>query len=77
MGIHILVLIAIWRWTVSFTPRPLYPRKGVRSYSLNKRLDGPQNRCEEAKRIKILPLPGLEMEGFAVQPVASRYPGSS
>jgi len=32
-----------WRWVVSFTPRPLYPRRKIPRYSYNTRLRGPQS----------------------------------
>jgi hypothetical protein len=35
---HYEVLLHSWRWVVTFTPRPLYPR-----YILDRRLGGPQN----------------------------------
>jgi len=33
-----------WRWVVSFTPRPLYPRGKIPCYPFNRRLGGPQSR---------------------------------
>jgi hypothetical protein len=47
---HFLDLGTSWRWVVSFTPRPLYPRGKSLWYRLDRRLGGPQNQsvwCEE------------------------------
>jgi len=33
-----------WRWTVSFTPRPLYPQRKSSRYPLDRRLAGPESR---------------------------------
>jgi hypothetical protein len=38
-----------WRWVVSFTPRPLYPR-----YPLDRRLGGPQSQSGRSGEEKIL-----------------------
>jgi hypothetical protein len=35
-----------WRWVVSFTPRPLYPRVKSPQYTLDRRLGGHQNLSE-------------------------------
>jgi hypothetical protein len=35
-----------WRWTISFTPQPLYPRGKSRRYPLDRGLGGPQSRSE-------------------------------
>jgi hypothetical protein len=40
----ILDLGTIWRWMVSFTPRPLYPRRKSPWYSLNRRVGVPRIR---------------------------------
>jgi hypothetical protein len=40
----ILDLGTRWRWVVSFTPRPLYPKKKSPWYPLDRRLGGPQSR---------------------------------
>jgi hypothetical protein len=42
----ILDLGTRWRWVVSFTRRPLYPRGKSPRYSLDRRLGGPQSRSE-------------------------------
>jgi hypothetical protein len=41
---RILNLGTRWRWVVSFTLRPLYPRSKSLRYPLDGRLDGPQSR---------------------------------
>jgi hypothetical protein len=43
-----------WRWVVSFTPLPLYPREKSPQYPLHRRLDGPQSRSEWHGQVKIL-----------------------
>jgi hypothetical protein len=53
---HFLDLGISWRWVVSFTPRPIYPRGKSPRYPLNKRLCGPQSRSGK----NIFPLPGIE-----------------
>jgi hypothetical protein len=54
---------------VSFTPRPLYPR---RKYLLDRKLGGPQSRSTRSeRREKFTAPPGIETP--IVQPVASRY----
>jgi hypothetical protein len=50
-----------WRWVVSFTPRPLYPRGKSPWYPLGRRLDGSQNRSGWRGKRKFLTLPGLEL----------------
>jgi hypothetical protein len=66
---HFLDLGTSWRWVVSFTALPLYPR-----YPFYRRLDGPQSRSGRYGEVKIFyptgtrtPTPSI------VQPVASRY----
>jgi hypothetical protein len=41
---RIIDLGTSWRWVVSFTPQPLYPRGRNCRYPLDRRLGGPQNR---------------------------------
>jgi hypothetical protein len=43
-----------WRWGVSFTPRPLYPRRKSPRYPLDRRLGGPQSRSGRRGEDKIL-----------------------
>jgi hypothetical protein len=47
-----------WRWVVSFTPLPLYPRGKSPRYPLDRRLGGPQSRSERFGEEKILDLTG-------------------
>jgi hypothetical protein len=64
----ILNLGTRWRWMVSFTPRPLYPREKSPWYPLDRRLGGPKGRFGRGGENKnSLPLPGI------VQPVASHF----
>jgi hypothetical protein len=51
----ILDLNTGWRWVVSFTSLPLYPR-----VPLDKRMGGPQRRCGRCGEEKNLGLPGIE-----------------
>jgi hypothetical protein len=68
---HILVLGTRWRWMVSFTPRPLYPRRKSPWYPSDRRIGGAQNRSGRGGEEKnSQPLPGLEPP--IVQPVAQR-----
>jgi hypothetical protein len=50
-----------WRWVVSFTPRPLYPRGKSPRYPLDRRLGGPQGRSRRLEKRIFLTLPGLEL----------------
>jgi hypothetical protein len=49
----ILDLGTRWRWVVSFTPRPLYPREKSLRYQLDKRLCGLQSLSERGEEEKI------------------------
>jgi hypothetical protein len=58
---HILDLGTVWRWVVSFTPRPLYPQEKIPWYPLDRRLGGLQSRSglgDEEKNTQ--PSPGIE-----------------
>jgi hypothetical protein len=60
-----------WMWAVSFTPRPLYPRRNCARYPLDMRVGGPKSqsrRCGEEKNLSPtwIGTPG-------VQPVARRW----
>jgi hypothetical protein len=62
----ILDLGTRWRWVVSLTPRPLYPR-----YPLDRRLGGPQSRSGRSGEEKnLLPLPEIEPRLSSPVPVA-------
>jgi len=61
-----------WRWVVSFTPRPLYPRGKSPWYPLDRRICGPQSRSgRDGEEKNSQPLPGLKSP--IIQPVAQRY----
>jgi hypothetical protein len=51
---HFLDLGTKWRWVVSFTPWPHYPRGKISRYPLDRRLDGPQSRSGRRGEEKIL-----------------------
>jgi hypothetical protein len=55
---HFLDLGTSWRWVVSLTPRPLYPRGKNHRYPLDKRLGGTQCQSERHGDVKILTLTG-------------------
>jgi hypothetical protein len=55
-----------WRWVVSITPRPIYPRGSSPQYSLDRRLGEP-------REDRILPLRGLELRSLDRPAIASRY----
>jgi hypothetical protein len=54
---------------VSFTPRPLYPRRKGTRYPLYRRLGGPQSRSGQHGKEKILDPTGTDPS--VVQPIAS------
>jgi hypothetical protein len=49
-----------WRWVVSFTSLPLYPRGYRPRYPLDRRLGGPQSQSGLCGEEKNLTLPGIE-----------------
>jgi hypothetical protein len=51
---HFLHLCTSWKWVVSFTPRPLYPRGKSPQYPLDVRLCGPQSQSGRRGEEKIL-----------------------
>jgi hypothetical protein len=61
-----------WRWVVSFTPRPLYPRGKCPRYSLDSRLSEPQNRFLPRGE-NSWPYQDANSNPSVVQLVASRY----
>jgi hypothetical protein len=72
---HFLDLDSSWRWVVSFTTQPLYPRGESPRYPLDRRLGGPQNRSGRRREEKILVLTETRTPtSTVVQP--ERYPGS-
>jgi hypothetical protein len=67
----ILDLCTRWRWLLSFTPRPFYPRGKNDLYPLDRRLTGPESlsgRCEKEKNF--VPTGNRTP---VVQPVTRRY----
>jgi hypothetical protein len=54
---RILKLGTLWRWMVSFTPRPLYPQRNCTWYPLDRRLGGPQSRSGRGGEEKKIPAP--------------------
>jgi hypothetical protein len=56
VALRILNLGTKWRWVISFTPRPLYPRGTIHRYPLHRRLNVPQCRLDEVAKRKI-PVP--------------------
>jgi hypothetical protein len=74
---HFLDLGTSWRWVVSFTPLPVYPRGKSPRYPL-----GPRTGLNDIERRKFLTLPGLQLRSLR-RPARSqslyllRYPGST
>jgi hypothetical protein len=64
---HFFDLGTSWRWVVSFTPLPLYPR-----YPLDKKLGGPQSQSGRRGE-NSCPHRDSNSDPVVVQPVASRY----
>jgi hypothetical protein len=55
----ILCLSSRWRWVISFTPQPLYPRGESSRYPLDRRLGRPQSRSGRRGEEKHFALPGI------------------
>jgi hypothetical protein len=78
---HFLDLGTSWRWVVTFTSRPLYPRGKNPLYPLDTRLGGPQSRSGRRGEEKILDPAGTRIRPFG-RPACSQsldrlsYPGS-
>jgi hypothetical protein len=70
---HFLDLGTSWRWVVSLTPQPLYPRGKSPRYPLDRRLGGPQSQSGKFEEEKILDPTGTRTPSPVVQPIASRY----
>jgi hypothetical protein len=68
---RILGLGNSWRWVVSFTPRPLYPRGKNPRYPVKRKLGVPQSRSERCREEENLALAGNWTR--AVQPLTSLY----
>jgi hypothetical protein len=62
LQIHIFLTSALagGEWSVSFTPRSLYPRGKSPRYPLDRRLDGPQYWSGRRREEKILDPTGAE-----------------
>jgi hypothetical protein len=72
IALRILDFRTRWRWVVSFTLGPLYPKGKSPLYPLDRRLGGHQSRPERGGEKKnSRHLPGLEPP--ILQPVAQRY----
>jgi hypothetical protein len=54
---HCLDLGTSWRWVVSFTPLPLYPRGKSPQYPLDRRLGGPQSQSGRLGELRPLGRP--------------------
>jgi hypothetical protein len=70
---YFLDLGTSWRWVVSFTPRPLYPRGKSPRYPLDRRLGGPESVWTTWRRENSWPNRDSNSYSSVVQPVASRY----
>jgi hypothetical protein len=70
-----------WRWVVSFTPQPLYPREKAPSTHWIGGWVGPRAGLDNVEKTKFLTLPGLELRPLG-HPARSqslywlRYPSS-
>jgi hypothetical protein len=77
---YFLDLDTSWKWVVSFTPWPLYPRGKSTWYTLDRRLGGSQSQCIQHEKKKFFTLKGLELRSIC-RPARSqslyrlRYPG--
>jgi hypothetical protein len=78
---HFLDLGTSWRWVVSFTPRPFYPReRALGTHCIGGWVD-PRAGLDNMEKKKFLTLPGLEPRPLS-RPSRSqslyrlRYPGS-
>jgi hypothetical protein len=72
--LRILDLGDRWRWVVSFTFRPLYPRGKSPWYPFDRKLGGLQSRSERGVEEKnSQPPPGFKPYHRIVQPLVSRY----
>jgi hypothetical protein len=70
----ILDLGTSWRWVVSFTPRPLFPRGNRSRYVFDKSLSGRQSWYGRRGEEKICyPCKESNLDSSTVQPVALRY----
>jgi hypothetical protein len=71
MDPHFLDLGASWRWAVSFTTRPLYPRgRAPGTHSIGGWV-GPRAGVDDVEKRKFLTLRGSNSDLSVIQPVAS------
>jgi hypothetical protein len=71
---HFLGLSTSWRWVVSFTPLPLYPRERAPGTHFIGGWVHPRASLDDMEKWKFFTLPGLELPlPLVVQPVASRH----
>jgi hypothetical protein len=72
---RILCLGTIWKWVVSFTPRPLYSHGKSPWYPLDRRLGGPQSSSWRGGEEKNSQPPRHESNPRTpiIRPVAQRY----
>jgi hypothetical protein len=71
---HFLDLGTNWRWVVSFTPLPLYPRERAPDTHFIGGWVDPRAGLDDTEKWKFFTLPGLEIPPpLVVQPVGSRY----
>jgi hypothetical protein len=76
-GVDFLDLGTSWRWVVSFTPRPFYPREKSPWYPLDRRLCGPRSRSGRRGEEKVLDPTGTRTPTpRTCNPYRLRYPGS-
>jgi hypothetical protein len=61
-----------WRWVVSFTSQPAYPREISPRYPLDRRLGGPQNWSGRHEEKNSAPTGTRNSDPSAILPVASR-----
>jgi hypothetical protein len=74
----ILDLGSRWRWVVSSTTPPLYPRRKRPRCPLDRRLGGPQSRSGRCGVEKdLFPLPRIEKRPSSPSLYRLSYPGSS
>jgi hypothetical protein len=82
MDPHFLHLGTSWRWVVSFTPLPLYPRERAPRYPFYRRLGGLQSRSGRYGEVKIFYPTGTRTPAPPSRPARSQslyrlsYPGS-
>jgi hypothetical protein len=71
-----LTSAVVWRWVVSFTPRPLCPRGKSPRYPFDRRLGGPRSRSGWCGEEKNLALRGIDPGPSSPSLCRLSYPGS-